>query len=123
MSREIPVSKGQIAIVDDDWYGLLTKWKWGCFGKLGGNKPIYAARRETVTPGNSRLLLMHYQILPRIAGLQVDHINGNGLDNRMENLRYCTTHENNCNTKRHKDGESRHKGVTRGKVVGTWRAN
>ena len=124
MAREISISKGQITIVDDEWYPILSQYKWHCVGKPGGTKPVYAARRISIEGyEHGRVVLMHYFILPRIPGLSIDHINGNGLDNRRENLRYASIAENNCNTKRRRDGQSKYKGVTRGKVPGTWRAN
>lgn len=46
-------------------------------------------------------------------GLVVDHINGNPLDNRRENLRLCTVKENNWNRRRRIGGSSRFKGVSR----------
>jgi hypothetical protein len=42
----------------------------------------------------------------------VDHVNGNGLDNRRENLRPVTTTQNQQNTRKRKGGTSKYKGVS-----------
>lgn len=52
-------------------------------------------------------------------GLEVDHINGNGLDNRRQNIRTCTHSQNMMNKKIYKNNRSGYKGVYRDK--GKWR--
>ncbi len=54
---------------------------------------------------------------------QVDHINGNRLDNRWCNLRVCVANRQQWNMKKRKDGSSRFKGVTWNKEIQRWRAN
>ena len=56
-------------------------------------------------------LLLHRLIMNAPSGVQVDHRNGNGLDNRRSNLRIATNQQNHHNTKAHRDGTSRFKGV------------
>lgn len=56
------------------------------------------------------------------AGLDIDHVNGSGLDNRRANLRACTRSENNANRHRAQSKTSRVKGVHLEKQTGRWRA-
>ena len=54
-------------------------------------------------------------------GMVVDHINGDKLDNRKENLRICTMSENARNSKKHADAtSSQYKGVSFAKTRGCW---
>ncbi len=55
-------------------------------------------------------------------GFCIDHINGNGLDCRRCNLRYCTISENNANRMSRKGSSSQFKGVTYDKSRGRWNA-
>lgn len=54
---------------------------------------------------------MHRFLMSPPADLQIDHINGNGLDNRRENLRFCTRSQNLSNTGKTMHGRNRYKGV------------
>jgi len=55
-------------------------------------------------------------------GVEIDHINQNRRDNRIENLRLCNRHQNTCNTRRRKDNKSGVKGVCWNPLTNTWRA-
>lgn len=106
MSKQIPLGgkhgKGKFAIVDDEDYEELFKYKW-CLDAWGG----YAVRFD-----NRRmrgLIKMHREIMKPPDKSHVDHINGNSLDNRRCNLRLCTSMQNIWN-KRKKSGQ-KFKGV------------
>lgn len=94
--REIALSNGMVALVDDEHYDYLNQWKW--FAKKMGNS--YYALRGTHwnINGNwkTRTVLMHREIIG-IRGLSVDHINHDGLDNRYDNLRLATISQNQMN--------------------------
>lgn len=89
--KEIPVSPDKVALVDDDDFERISKFRWYY------RKPGYAdcSMRESV--GVWKNYPMHKIILDIPNGAVVDHINRNGLDNRKQNLRICTCSENNMN--------------------------
>lgn len=91
--KEIPLTQGKVALVDDEDYEWLNQWKWR-FGD-------YAIRTLPRDSGPIRFVRMHRLIMAAPAGLEVDHINGNPLDNRRKNLRLCSHAENTRNTKIH----------------------
>jgi hypothetical protein len=81
-------------------------------------------RRVTV---NYRRLYVHRVVWemhngPIPAGMMVDHINGDGLDNRLENLRLVTTQGNNRNARKPRHNSSGASGVTWSKNAKMWRA-
>lgn len=105
MPKTISLTKGYSAIVDDDVYEELSKYKW--FYNNG-----YAARNVSVN-GKQKQLKMHRVIMCPSDDKVVDHINGDTLDNRHENLRVCSTKENIANKKKPSNGKSsRYKGVS-----------
>lgn len=110
-SREINLTKGQIAIVDVSDFELLSRWKW-CVNSFG-----YAIRN---TGGSPSQVLMHRQIMNAPPGIQVDHINGNPLDNRRCNLRLATSSQQKMN--RRPTASSGYKGVRWHKRQGQWQA-
>jgi hypothetical protein len=87
----IELTKGKVAIVDDDDYNELSKYKWQ-YTTFTGHE--YARRAVNYTSQN-----MHRFIMNPPNGMEVDHINGNGLDNRRCNLRICTPTQNQWNSK------------------------
>lgn len=91
MSKQILLSQDQVAVVDDEDYDyLLSLGKW-TFHSQG-----YAYRWDrTVTP--NKCLLMHRVIMNTPEGKDTDHINGNKLDNRKDNLRAVSRTLNNYN--------------------------
>jgi hypothetical protein len=107
----IQLSQGKCAKVDDDVFDLIKGFKWTA---TRGHKTFYAVRGEAVAPYKRRLIQMHRQILgaPPFPRAEVDHINGDGLDNQKANLRWCTHAENRRNEpKRKTKSISRFKGV------------
>ena len=117
--KTIPLSKGKYAIVDDEDYEELTKHKW-CTRKQG--RTFYAVRNIPTGSGKWRVIKMHSTILGTLPGQEVDHVNGEGLDNRKSNLRFCT-HAQNCMNQRPPQGcSSVYKGVHWHKSGGKWRA-
>ena len=94
--KEIKLSQGKVAIVDDEDYDYLMQWKWNA--QIGG-RTFYAVRRQKVHEITEKVktILMHRIILNTPSSLFVDHINHNGLDNRKQNIRNVTPSENSLN--------------------------
>lgn len=102
----IPLTRGLHAIVDVEDHQWLSKHKWHA-SPATGHSTVYAKR--STRHGS---VFMHRMIMKPPEGMVVDHINGNGLDNRRCNLRICTPTENSRNRRKHADGKSRFIGVS-----------
>lgn len=101
MTREIQLANGNdVALVDDEDFLLVSQYSW-C-SQLG------YARAYKYHNGGRTTFTMHRLIM----GGLVDHINGNGLDNRRENLRLCTHLQNMGNRKTPTTNKSGYKGVS-----------
>lgn len=89
--KYIPLTKKKFAIVDDEDFDELSKYKWLSIGR-------YAARATYVTgDGKQTWVYMHKTIMEAPNGMEVDHINHNTLDNRRCNLRVATHQQNSFN--------------------------
>jgi hypothetical protein len=111
--KEIQLTRGYVAIVDDDDYEWLNQWNWHF-------DEGYASSVRPRIEGKQRKIRMHRLISGAVSGLEVDHKNGNGLDNRRENLRVCTHGKNMLNRKAHVNNKSGYKGVSWSKKIGRW---
>lgn len=72
---------------------------------------------------NDRLYRAHrlaWQYVYGIIPNEIDHINLNKIDNRINNLRECDSTQNKCNFKMHKDNKSGYKGVSYSKLHKKW---
>jgi len=110
--REIPLTQGKVALVDDEDYAELMKYKW--YAHKRPNGCWYAVRKVPRKGGGQKMIYMHRALMAGDSPLEVDHINGDGLDNRRANLRLTTTSGNQRNQKMHRAGRlvgSRHKGA------------
>jgi hypothetical protein len=115
--KEIPLTKGMVALVDDEDFDFLNQWKWHA-SKHYNN--YYAARRPYP---ERKVIKMHSVILDVPTGYLPDHKNGNTLDNRRENLRICTFAESAHNTGiSSRIKSSRFKGVYWSKDDKKWRS-
>lgn len=109
--KQIPLTKGKFAIVDDDDYDRLMgigKWRVDAYGYAVKTKRY---RKENGKWSNTNII-MHRLIANAKSGQFVDHINLNKLDNRKSNLRLCSRTENNRNIGLPKNNTSGYKGVT-----------
>jgi len=116
--KEIPLTQGKVALVDDEDYPSIMGHKW----YASNNRFTYYA--VTNVPGVTRrqyTLRMHRLILNPPKGKEIDHINGNGLDNRRENLRIVTRRQNTQN--RHESKSSKYVGVCSNKRGKKWTAD
>ena len=93
--KRIPLTRGKYAIVDDEDYEKVSKYKWYCAKVVRVNdEPVYYAVKSIWKKGKLR---MHRLIMKPTGNKVVDHINGDGLDNRKSNLRLCLNNENLMN--------------------------
>jgi len=98
--------RSMLALVDAADYEWLSQYKWYA-GRPTPSGTIYARRRAS----DGTTVLMHRMIMRPPKGMVVDHINGNGLDNRRCNLRICTVAENTSYAPKRAGGKSRFIGV------------
>jgi hypothetical protein len=114
--KEIKLTQNKVALVDDQDFELLSKNKW-CAGTGTRKKTYYA-----IAWINKKNTYMHHQImgLP-LKGFEIDHKDGNGLNNQRENLRIVTPRQNLQNIK-NKKKTSQYPGVHWDKVMKHWQA-
>lgn len=107
--KEIELSQGYKALVDDIDFEHLNQFKWNV-RIVSSTK--YAKRSDRYSI--PKTIQMHRIIMNCPKDMMVDHINGNGLDNRRENLRICTRSNNLMNSNKPKGkNTSKYKGVSK----------
>ena len=90
--KEIPLAQGKVALVDDEDFEEMSKVTWHL---VKSHNTCYA--HGYIKHSSKKMVYMHRLILKTPEDMDTDHINGNGLDNRKENLRVVTHCENQRN--------------------------
>jgi hypothetical protein len=116
--REIPLSHGYVAFVDDEDYELVSKYNWSAYEDSNGM--VYAI---CYTTRYSRNIRMHRLIMNAPDGMDVDHADRDGLNNRRSNLRLATRSQNNANSVVSRNSKSGYKGVCLDSYTGRWKAS
>jgi hypothetical protein len=117
--KKIELTKGYHAKVDDDDFDRISKSSWYLHSMTKKSKLVYASRK---LPNYGKDVSMHRIIMEAEKGQHVDHINGDGLDNRKENLRLCCHSENLRNRGKNVNNTSGFKGVVKQKNGKPWSA-
>jgi hypothetical protein len=119
----IPLTQGKYALIDEEDFALVSQYKWhSCRGHTRNRAVWYAKRNIRLENGKQTTVLLHRFLLDAPKELEVDHINGDGLDNRRANLRFATRSEN-CRNRWTTWGASSYRGVTRDAQNQKWRAD
>lgn len=105
----ITLTKGYVATIDSNDAPKVIGNNW-CALTSPRRKAVYAVRVEQ-KDSIQRMIFMHRVIADAPDELHVDHKDGNGLNNRRENVRTCTQAQNNINTGVRADNKSGYKGV------------
>jgi len=117
--KEIKLTQGKVALVDDADFEWLSQWKWYVIK----NRHTYYAMRSEYNPetGKAPCILMHRVILNASRGILVDHKDNNGLNNQRFNLRFADHSQNGINRRKQSNNTSGHTGVR--KCNGRWRTS
>lgn len=121
VTKKIPLSQGKYALVDDADYEWLNQWRWYYRHKKHTG---YAARMSRTSDGLPRkaVIRMHRVIAGAQEGQDIDHWDGDGLNNQRTNLRVCTRSQNAINRRLQANSASGYKGVSWDRHAGKWRA-
>lgn len=124
-SNAISLTGGKIAFISNDDYEFLMQYNWYAY-RVRKTEKWYA--RGCITIDGRRIrIMMHRAIMEHngydLTGVIVDHINGDGLDNRLENLRPVTKAQNAYNRRKRAGHTSKYKGVYFDRQRGKWKAS
>lgn len=119
--KEIPLTKGFVALVDDEDHEWLSQLKWcWCNGYAVTSTKGKKFRQLFGHLGIATTQVkMHRLVMSATPDQEVDHRFGSTLDNRRSELRLVTDLQNHQNSTS-RTGTSRFKGVYWSRVCGAW---
>lgn len=120
--KKIKLSKNKYALVDDDDFGKFSGFKWHLTNHSNRGFTEYIIRRVRLEDGRRKTIYLHREIMAAPTDKFVDHKNGDGFDNRKQNLRICSPAENNRNQSLKRNNTSGFKGVDWVELKKKWRA-
>lgn len=117
MYKEVRLTNGLVAKVDADKYDEVSQISWHQDDAGYARSNVWEGGRKIAAPRMHRAILTGIDVK-----LHIDHINGDRLDNRTENLRVCTASQNTMNRGAQANNTSGYKGVIYDKQRQKWRA-
>lgn len=110
--KQIPLTQGKVALVDDKDFDFLNQWKWYA---AKHRDTFYAVRMLPKSENPNRPIIKMHRLILGLSDskIVVDHRDMDGLNNQRSNIRPANTSENNSNTKSYKNSSSKYKGVTK----------
>jgi AP2 domain len=118
--QTIPLTQGKLAIVDDEDYPHVSKFKWCYRGNKDGTQG-YAVRHHKVD-GKFPLLYLHRHLMPPGKDQETIFRNHDRLDCRRENLLVVSHEESKQHNRVRRDSKSGIKGVSHNPETNTWTA-
>lgn len=119
--KKLKLTQNKFALVDDEDFEFLNQMKW-FFNLKNKQSSGYAQRNKYLGSKKYKTVYMHREIMKARDGQEVDHINGNSLDNRKSNLRLVSHAINMRNRKSVPNTTSIYVGVHLHKLTQKWRA-
>lgn len=104
--------------VDDGDRDLILSKKWRAVVVKTKSRDYVYGRATTGNIFLHRLVMNCFDV-----NYEVDHIDGDGKNNKKENLRICTTSQNQMNSRVREDNTSGHKNIHRSKSTGKWQVD
>lgn len=117
--KEIQLTQGKVALVDDEDYEYLNQFKWYAHKDYKSPNIWYAVRSE-YTKGKLTMISMHWVIMNKKL---IDHVDTDGLNNQKYNLRHCTRQQNSQNKNVYKNSTSTFKGVCWNIIKQKWQTS
>ena len=117
----VPLTRGYEAVIDATDVPLVQDCNWVVTSPT--RSTVYAWAFFVDAEGVKSSLRMHRLFLSPEDSEVIDHIDGNGLNNRRNNIRICSVTENNWNTKVSRANRSGYAGVHWDRRKGKWRAS
>jgi hypothetical protein len=108
---EVPLTQGKVALVDDEDYERVSQFKWHA-KRVPDSDRFYAARNVPNPLGRRGYQRLHSFILDAAPGQEIDHQDGEGLNNTRANLRFATTAQNQANQRPSRSNTTGFKGVS-----------
>lgn len=115
--KTIPLTQDKVALVSDEDFEALSQHRWYAEKQ---NHTFYAARHIKIAKNKWIVIKMHTDILGKKEGYEIDHIDGDGLNNQRNNIRHVTHRQNTQNL--HIAKSSKYPGVRWHKTNKKWEA-
>lgn len=119
--KEILLSQGKIALIDDEDFEIVNRYKW----YANKHRSTFYARTNVRVGYKKRINIKMHRLILNLTdqNIIIDHVDGNGCNNQKDNLRICTNSQNQANRPKRKYSIALYKGISQSNSKkGGWRA-